>query len=59
MKIKKQGGDTTNNVWGGEKQGFYFTVVEALLKAGYTEKEIGKIGGGNYLRIFDEVTNGH
>ncbi len=56
---KKQGGDTTNNVWGGEKQGFYFTVVEALLKTGYTEKEIGKIGGGNYLRIFDEVTKGH
>lgn len=56
---KKQGGDTTNTVWGDQKQGFYFTVVEALLKVGYTEKEIGKIGGGNYLRIFDYVTKAH
>ena len=55
----KQGGDTTNTIWGNKKQGFYFTVVEALLKAGYTQKEIGKIGGGNYLRIFDEATKGH
>ncbi|WP_240615373.1 dipeptidase [Pedobacter paludis] len=56
---KNQGGDTTNTVWGNQKKGFYFTVVEALLKAGYTRKEIGKIGGGNYLRIFNEATKGH
>lgn len=56
---KKEGDDTTNTVWGEQKQGFYYTVVKALLNAGYTEKEIGKIGGGNYLRIFDEVTIEH
>jgi hypothetical protein len=25
------------------------------LKAGFTPDEIGKIGGGNYLRIFDQA----
>ena len=56
---KKQGGDVTNTVWPDQKQGFYFNLVDVLSKAGYTEKEIGKIGGGNYLRIFDEATKGH
>jgi hypothetical protein len=26
-----------------------------MLKVGFTPDEIGKIGGGNYLRIFGEV----
>ena len=56
---KKQGGESTNTIWGNEKKGFYFTVVDALLKAGFSENEIGKIGGGNYCRIFDEATKGH
>ncbi|OXB02334.1 dipeptidase [Flavobacterium pectinovorum] len=53
---KKQGGGTTNEAWGDLKQGFYYTVVESLLKTGFTEDEIGKIGGGNYCRIFDAAT---
>ena len=56
---RQQAGDSTNTVWPSQQQGFYFTVAEALLKAGYTEKEIGKIGGGNYIRIFDAATKGH
>ncbi|MBF4465224.1 dipeptidase [Flavobacterium sp. LC2016-12] len=53
---KKQGGGTTNEAWGNLEQGFYYTVVESLLKAGFAEEEIGKIGGGNYCRIFDIAT---
>ncbi|MNK70687.1 Membrane dipeptidase [compost metagenome] len=53
---KKQGSQGTNQSWGIEKQGFYYTVVESLLKAGFKEEEIAKIGGGNYCRIFDIAT---
>lgn len=56
---KKQGGNTTNTAWENQKTGFYYTVVEALLNAGFNEEEIGKIGGGNYCRIFDAATKGH
>lgn len=55
---KKYTEKTTNTNWESQKRGFYYTVVEALLKAGFNEKEIGKIGGGNYCRIFDEATKG-
>lgn len=50
------GSQGTNNQWSGQTKGFYFVVVEALLSAGFTAEEIGKIGGANYLRIFDAAT---
>lgn len=53
---KKQGGGGTNQVWESQKEGFYYTVVEALLNTGFKEEEIAKIGGGNYCRIFDIAT---
>ena len=33
-------------------------VEEAYLKTGFTSEEIGKIGGGNFLRIFGEAVGG-
>jgi membrane dipeptidase len=30
-------------------------VVEAMLKTGFREDEIAKVGGGNFLRIFGEA----
>lgn len=39
-----------------KREGFYFTVVDALLKTGFSENEIGKIGGGNFLRVFKGAT---
>jgi membrane dipeptidase len=49
-------GERTNQAWQDETVGFYYVVVDAMLKTGFTPDEIGKIGGGNFLRVFDEVT---
>jgi len=49
-------GEKTNEAWADQKSGFYFAVVAALLKAGFNENEIGKIGGGNFCRVFDRAT---
>jgi len=50
-------GKKTNQSWDNTKEGFLYTVVDALLKTGFTEKEIIQIGGSNYCRIFDKATN--
>jgi membrane dipeptidase len=52
-------GERTNGAWADQKVGFYYAVVGALLKTGFNEDEIGKIGGGNFCRIFDAATKGH
>jgi len=52
-------GGGTNQAWKDQKEGFYYTVVDALLKVGFNEEEISKIGGGNYCRVFDAATKGH
>jgi membrane dipeptidase len=49
-------GEGTNKNWSQQQTGFFFTVVDALLKTGFKEDEIGKIGGGNYCRVFDIAT---
>jgi membrane dipeptidase len=51
-------GERTNQAWQDQTLGFYYVVVDAMLKTGFTPDEIGKIGGGNFLRFFDRVT-GH
>lgn len=51
-----QMGERTNMAWENEGNGFYFAVVDAMLKTGFSKEEIGKTGGGNYLRIFGKVT---
>jgi membrane dipeptidase len=45
-------GERTNQAWADETAGFYNVVVDAMLKTGFTQDEIGKIGGGNFLRVF-------
>lgn len=49
-------GERTNQAWEGETAGFYFTVVDAMLKSGFTPNDIAKIGGQNYLRVFAQAT---
>jgi membrane dipeptidase len=45
-------GERTNLAWADQKAGFYYVVVDAMLKTGFTPDEIGKIGGENLLRVF-------
>jgi membrane dipeptidase len=45
-------GERTNQAWPDQTAGFYYVVVDAMLKVSFTEDEIGKIGGGNFLRVF-------
>jgi membrane dipeptidase len=56
QKKEKRAGERTNFAWETQKEGFYYTVVDALLKVGFSEDEIGKIGGGNFCRVFDIAT---
>jgi microsomal dipeptidase-like Zn-dependent dipeptidase len=44
-----------NQAWADQTAGFYYVVVDAMLKTGFAPDEIGKIGGGNFLRIFGEA----
>lgn len=52
-------GERTNQAWPGQTVGFYYAVVSAMLKAGFSTDEIGKVGGGNFCRVFDAATAGH
>lgn len=52
-------GERSNEAWHDQKAGFYYAVVDAMLKTGFTADEIGKIGGGNFCRVFDAATSGH
>jgi membrane dipeptidase len=45
-------GERTNEAWADQTAGFYYVVVDAMLKTGFSPDEIGKFGGGNFLRIF-------
>ena len=58
-QTQRRVGERTNEVWLDQKEGFYYTVIEAMLKTGFTEDEIAKVGGGNFCRIFDSATTGH
>jgi len=48
-------GERTNLAWQDQTQGFYYVVVDAMLKSGFKPDEIAKIGGGNFLRVFGEA----
>jgi len=49
-------GKKTNQSWEKANEGFLYTVVDAMLKTRFTEKEIIQITGGNFCRIFDKAT---
>jgi membrane dipeptidase len=48
-------GERTNLAWADQIAGFYYVVVNAMLKTSFSPDEIGKIGGANYLLIFGEA----
>ncbi len=52
---RARAGERTNQAWPDETAGFYYVVVDAMLKSGFTPDDIAKIGGGNFLRVFGEA----
>ena len=51
----KRFGERTNEIWESQHSGYFYAVVEELLKLGLKEPEIIKIGGANFCKVFDEV----
>jgi membrane dipeptidase len=52
-------GQGTNRAWPGLSGGFFPAIVGEMLNQGFTPDEIGKVGGGNFCRVFGKVTAGH
>lgn len=52
-------GQGTNKAWSGLTGGFFYAVVGEMLLQGFTPDDIGKVGGGNFCRVFGKVTAGH
>ncbi|MXN92455.1 peptidase M19 [Flavobacterium sp. Sd200] len=55
-KSTNRPGERTNYAWEDQKTGFYYAVTDAMLKNGFTENEISKIGAENFCRVFDAAT---
>lgn len=51
-------GTGSNGNWQNQNKGFYYAVVEGLTETGFNEKEIAKIGGGNFMRVFSQAMRG-
>ncbi len=51
-------GQGTNRAWPGLTGGFFHAVVGEMLLQGFTPDDIGKVGGGNFCRVFGKVTQG-
>ena len=47
----------TNRAWADLAGGFFYVTVGEMLRQGFTSEEIGKIGGGNFCRVFGKVTS--
>ena len=52
-------GQGTNKAWPGLTGGFFHAVVGEMLLQDFTPDEIGKVGGGNFCRVFGKATAGH
>ena len=57
--LSSRSGQSTNAAWPGQSGGFFRAAVAEMLRQGFTPDDIGKIGGGNFCRVFDKVTTGH
>ena len=52
----KQNLDEKNHVWSEESDSFYHSVVRCLLAEGFSEEDIAKIAGENFMRVFEIAT---
>jgi membrane dipeptidase len=51
-------GQGTNKAWPALTGGFFYAVAGEMLLQGFTPDEIGKVGGGNFCRVFGKATAG-
>ena len=49
----------SNKIWPDQNAGLFYAVAGEMLKQGFAPDEIGKIGGGNFCRVFAKVTASH
>lgn len=52
-------GQGTNLAWPGLDTGFFPAVVAEMQRQGFSADDIAKIAGGNYARVFGQVTANH
>jgi membrane dipeptidase len=52
-------GQGTNKARPGLTGGFFHAVVGEMFRQGFSSDDIGKVGGGNYCRVFGMITAGH
>jgi membrane dipeptidase len=57
--LSSRAGQGTNSAWTGMTGAFFNTVAGEMLRQGFTPGDVGKVGGGNFCRVFDNVTAGH
>jgi membrane dipeptidase len=57
--LSSRAGQGTNKAWPDVTGGFFNAVVGEMLRQGFTPGDIGKVGGGNFCRVFGKVTAGH
>ena len=48
----------TNKIWPDQNGGYFYAIAGEMLKQGFTPEEIGKVGGGNFCRVFGKATAG-
>jgi membrane dipeptidase len=57
--LSSREGQGTNKAYRGLNGGFFRAVAGEMLVQGFTPDDIGKVGGGNFCRVFGKVTAGH
>ena len=57
--LSSREGQGTNKAYRGLTGGFFRAVVGEMLVQGFTPDDIGKVGGGNFCRVFGKVTAGY
>lgn len=55
LGFAKGDGPSTETVAGLEKYSYFINFTRGLVARGYTDEEIAKIMGGNWLRVFEEI----
>jgi membrane dipeptidase len=57
--LSSRSGQGTTVVYAGMTGGFFPAVVDEMLRQGFAPNDITKVGGGNFCRVFGQVTAGH